>query len=546
MISSIFTEGAMKRTLASITAVLLVFVAVLLWGGLAGGQSGGGDQAPTLSVAPMNPAFLKYQEDRDLGLLQTPAPGGHQMGYIPPVMNMSPVHQNPVDISKGKGGTPPPAYFDWRTQKKVTAIRDQGYCGTCWAFSTLGALEAFLKKNLKPAPYLSVNNMASCRWPWLVANPNGTCPEDGRCSGGNGFTSSSNLVGVYWHLLKDGVTWAPPQPRGALAGGSDPYKDCKSNYDPKCDKRPAPKVMVDSFRFISNDPTTLKNAIMNYGPVTTSIFMNNNISSNTPGNGWDPTTHVYNYFTGSTPNHMVVLVGWDDSLAGGCWIVRNSWGKKFGDKGYFYVRYGAGHINSDYNDILAFAQTRPYNKYEVLYLEDVPGMMNSVGYGNASPIYGGLVFSPWYDTEYLTAVEFYTGSPYTWYRVKVYPTVTYPAATPAYSKAQFSGTPLFDSGAIQAGEMGYYTVYLPNALTLTAGHDYGIEVGFQNFISGLGWPMPVAYQDSSWWGVDDFFGDASATTYYSGTAAPGGTFSWLASYGDPGYSAVCIRARTQW
>jgi C1A family cysteine protease len=526
----------MKKILALLTGGLLL-VMVFLWAGVSSGDWPGGAAgpapAPSLGTAPMNPAFLKYQEDKDLGLLEAPAPGGHQMGYIPPVMDISLVHKYPVDISKGKGA--PPAYFDWRYNGGVTAVRDQGQCGTCWAFSTMAVLESFWKLAGAGNLYASVNNMATCRWPWLENS--GTCPEGGRCTGGFSLTSTSNLVGIYWKYYKKGDYW-DNTPRGALANGADSYKDCKSEYDPKCDKRPAPKAMVNSFRWIAANPTTLKDAIYNYGPVTTAIYMNNNISSNTPGNGWNPTTYTYSLPNGAYgTNHMVELVGWND--AAHVWIAKNSWGKKFGEKGYFYITYGCANITLSEN--LAIAEGRYYNKYELLYLEDLPGMLGHCGFtGPIVPIYGGLVFAPTYNVESLTAVEIYTTAPNAQYYVKVWDTVTHVGNT-----VQFSGNVLYSSGVKTAGEMGYYTVNLPNPVTVTYPHEYGVEVGFYNPITNFS--MPIAYPDSSWWGVADYSSDISALTYYAAGPAPGAVFGRLPAIGDPGVNtAVCIRARTQW
>jgi C1A family cysteine protease len=518
----------MKKILALLTGVLLL-VTIFLWAGVSGGDGPEGAASSNLIAGPINPGFLKYQEDKDLGLLQTQAAGGHQLGYIPPIMDMSHVQQNPVDISKGRGAPPPS--FDWRTQKGPTAVRDQGQCGTCWAFSTMGALEAFCHIWSHKSPYLSVNNMASCQWPYLL----------GRCSGGNGFISSGNLVGLYWQPLKGGSY--SNQPRGALTNAKDHYNQ-SSHDDNKCVNRPAPSVMVDSFRFIASDPTTLKNAIMTYGPVTTSLFMNDNICNNSAGNGWDPTTHVYNYPTGSTPNHMVVIVGWDD--ANGWWIIKNSWGPKWGDKGYFYVKYGSANINSEYNDNLAFAKTRPYNKYELLYGEDLPGMMLSA-WGNPNPprlpppppARAGLVFSPSYKTEWLTAVEFYASAPYAAYEINVYDTVTHTSGT----TVQFSGNVLFTaSGGTE--EMGYYTVYVPSPPQLTSPHEYGVELVFYNKTEVPS--LPVAFP-SDYYGVADFFSEASAASYFGDKSHAGSppTFS-VPNVVGIGRVAIGIRARTHY
>ena len=507
----------MKRILALSTAVSLALL-VFLWGGVSSG-GGPGKVAPSnLTVAPVNPAYLEYQQQKAAGALKTHTSGGHALGYRPPIMDLSHVHQNPVDISKGKGAPPPS--FDWRYANGVTAVRDQGQCGSCWAFATMGALEAFFRIRDGNNFYLSVNNMASCQWPYLL----------GRCDGGNSFMSTGNLVGLVWNPLKGG--YYDNKPRGALTNSKDPYKEYSHN-DKKCYKRPAPLAMVDSVRWIAADATTLKNAIMNYGPVTTALYM----TEDAPW--WNPATATLNYPSPppNQTNHMVVLVGWDDH--NNVWIAKNSWGKKWGDKGYFYITYGSANIAI--YDNLAFEQTRFYNKYELLYVEDLPGMMTGAGSGiNPCTYYAGLVFSPSYDYEWLTAVEFYTTAPGTQYVIKVWETVSHPSST----TVQFSGNVLFTASGT-AGEMGYYTVAVPTQPQLTYPNEYGVEVKLYNPI--FPWPLPIAYPDPSdpSFPVDNFWDSTSGTTYSSTNPAPGGTFSWL-NVGGIGHSAIGIRARTEY
>ena len=162
-------------------------------------------------------------------------------------------------------------------------------------------------------------------------------------------------------------------------------------------------------------------------------------------------------------------------------------------------------------------------------------MMTSAGYGSGVPIYGGLVFAPSYNYEWLTAVEFYTAVPNTQYVVKVWDTVAHPTS----NTVQFSGNVLFTASGT-TGEMGYYTIPVPSPPQLTYPHEYGVEVRFYH--PSYMWTLPYAYPDLTY-PVDNFFGDASANTYYASAGGSAGTFYEAQAY--VGW-AIGVRARTEY
>ena len=96
---------------------------------------------------------------------------------------------------------------------------------------------------------------------------------------------------------------------------------------------------------------------------------------------YNPKTYAYSYSGNAGVNHAVTLVGWDDNFAkenfnsscnvtsDGAWIVRNSWGEQWGDKGYFYISY---ENKCNYNIVAAEAVTNP--KYRNNYFMTVPAL----------------------------------------------------------------------------------------------------------------------------------------------------------------------------
>jgi len=86
-----------------------------------------GAKDDALVSAPPNSAFVDV-------LRNPPEPF---YGYIPPPMNLSHLKDIPVEDAKASSL---PSSFDWRDSGKVTSVKDQDTCGTCWAFGTTSVL----------------------------------------------------------------------------------------------------------------------------------------------------------------------------------------------------------------------------------------------------------------------------------------------------------------------------------------------------------------------------------------------------------------------
>lgn len=107
--------------------------------------------------------------------------------------------------------------------------------------------------------------------------------------------------------------------------------------------------------YVGNDssvPSTaaIKQAVLDHGPVSAAVCVNSAFQKYTGG-----------IFTGSlfcfSINHVIVLVGWDDSL--GAWRLRNSWGPDWGEDGYMWIAYGKQYVGYSANYVVYNGSTPP-------------------------------------------------------------------------------------------------------------------------------------------------------------------------------------------
>jgi C1A family cysteine protease len=211
-----------------------------------------------------------------------------------------------------------PNKFDWRTviTGGLPPIRNQGGCGSCWAFGSIGALECAIK--IKDGVTVDLSEQ------WMVS-----CNTDGYdCSGGW-------WVHKYYCNTPDACGTLPV---GAVYESSYPYRaqnlpcNCPYTHD----------YRIQSWGYVGQQFSTptiqqLKQAIYTYGPISVGVAADNYFQAYRRG-----------IFTGTstTVNHAVVLVGWDDTQGtNGIWILRNSWGStNWGESGYMRIAYGASMV----------------------------------------------------------------------------------------------------------------------------------------------------------------------------------------------------------
>ena len=203
-----------------------------------------------------------------------------------------------------------PASVDWRTKGAVTPVKDQGACGSCWAFAATGALEgAYFLKNGSQLSF-SEQHLVDCSW--LQGNLG--------CSGG-----LANRAFRYW------------EKKGFLKESDYEYtaKNGNCQYEKKKDL-----VVGKLSKFIQNGNTEddlLESLVI----APTAVAVNATpLMKYSSGIYSDTTACPANF---NDLNHAVLAVGYGaDSAGNKFWIVKNSWGTSWGENGYF--RLGRGVI----------------------------------------------------------------------------------------------------------------------------------------------------------------------------------------------------------
>lgn len=200
-----------------------------------------------------------------------------------------------------------PGSWDWRSHDGVTAVKDQGSCGSCWAFAGTAEMESKIRIYYYRELNLSEQQVISC-------NPYGS-----GCGGG--WSGASYYVHTYYGGILENCM--PYQASDAISCTQDDYLKFTS---------------IDNWVSLSNNIDQIKTAIYNNGPVCTSVDANS---------AWDGYAGGVITAPGAGTNHLVLIVGWDDRVgANGAWIIKNSWGGGWGIAGYAYVAYGACNIGT--------------------------------------------------------------------------------------------------------------------------------------------------------------------------------------------------------
>ena len=226
--------------------------------------------------------------------------------------------------------------FDARNYIKMPYIRTQK-CGSCWVYAAVGLLEI---------SYMAQKGYGTTSQIDLSEKQVLGCSAAGTCDGGwhtkaLEWMKNTNQKLLSEEALKDDK-FIPKKSSLPNAGFVDVVcgvADVKKYF-----------VQVVDWGIIQKDKdldkvaneNDIKEAVVKYGAVAVSIYASPAFHHYASAETFEDTEIAYK---DSATNHVVIIIGWDDKRQ--AWLIRNSWGENWGDKGYGWVKYTTNHIGKE-------------------------------------------------------------------------------------------------------------------------------------------------------------------------------------------------------
>uniref|UniRef100_A0A914CR19 Uncharacterized protein n=1 Tax=Acrobeloides nanus TaxID=290746 RepID=A0A914CR19_9BILA len=226
---------------------------------------------------------------------------------------MNPVN-TPAPASSTRTKRQSQAYFDWRNSNNVSPVRDQGNCGSCWAFGSTAAVESQLLIH-NHSNYVGLLGLYM-NYPDQSEQELVSCVSGSNCGGGN--------VNAALNYIKN---------NGQDTESSYPYATSNSACNPVA----SGKTKIISYWNVGTSEVNIANQLLSTGPLILGLWL--------PPSFWYYKSGVYQPNAGDcvagTNGHVMAVVGYNVTSGGTpYWIVKNSWGTSFGQSGYINWYFG--------------------------------------------------------------------------------------------------------------------------------------------------------------------------------------------------------------
>ncbi|XP_072924895.1 cathepsin L2-like isoform X3 [Hemitrygon akajei] len=196
-----------------------------------------------------------------------------------------------------------PPHVDWRPKGYVTPVKDQGQCGSCWAFSTTGVLEGQVFNKTGKLISLSEQYLMDCSR--TVGNAG--------CNGGSVMASFA--------FIKD---------QGIASEQSYPY--VAKNGDCKFEQSDIVATCKGVTQIRKDSEADLAAAVATVGPISAGIDAEHrSFMLYKSGIFYEPHCSTVDL------DHGILVVGYGMENQKPYWIVKNSWGSNWGNKGYVHM-----------------------------------------------------------------------------------------------------------------------------------------------------------------------------------------------------------------